>query len=262
MKNIVNKTVLITGGLSGIGLEMATKFIEEGASVIVFDYNDAAAAEVKAKLGDKFSSFKVDVSNIESVKSAVSQIGNIDILINNAGIVSGKPIDELEYSEIERTLQVNVMSLFIMVKELLPKFNENSYIVNTASAAGFFGLAKQSDYAASKFAVVGFSESIRNEFKKYNRKIRVLTVCPYYIDTGMFEGVKTKIPFLMPILKPTYVAKKIVKAVKRNRQLLIMPRFVYIAPLVKIFPTPISLAILNFFGMNSGMDEFVGRKTK
>jgi all-trans-retinol dehydrogenase (NAD+) len=106
---------------------------------------------------------------------------------------------------------------------------------------------------------VGFDEALRLELKRQKINVRTTVVCPYYIDTGMFEGVKTRFPFLLPILKPEYVVNRIIKAIRRNRRRLIMPRFVTVSYLVRILPVPVFDALISFFGINKTMDEFEGR---
>lgn len=110
-----------------------------------------------------------------------------------------------------------------------------------------------------KFAAVGFDESLRMELKRLGSPVRTTVVCPFFIDTGMFEGVKTRFAWLLPILKPGYVVRRIMRAVEGNRSRLIMPRFVLTVPVVRVLPPFLFDAVLSFFGVNRSMDEFVGR---
>lgn len=267
--------VVITGAGSGIGRLMALRIVEEGGRVAIWDINaqaaqttaDMANAQVGADPSDpKAFAFTVDVTDNDAVQQAaadtIGTLGRINVLINNAGIVSGAPFEELTERQIRRTFEVNVLSLFWTTKAFLPALKRQSRaaIVTVASAAGIVAVARQTDYAASKFAAVGFTNSLRNELKKAGSHIRTLTVCPYYIDTGMFEGVTTKFPLLLPILKEENVADKIVEAVAKGHERLIMPPFAAVAGFVTALPPKVADPICTLFGLNEGMDHFTGRR--
>ena len=267
--------VVITGAGSGIGRLMALRIVEEGGRVAIWDINgeaarttaDMANAQVGADPSDpKAIAFTVDVTDNAAVQRAAAEtieaLGRVNVLINNAGVVSGAPFEDLTEQQIRRTFAVNVLSLFWTTKAFMPalKKQQRAAIVTVASAAGIVAVARQTDYAASKFAAVGFTSSLRSELKKAGSHIRTLTVCPYYIDTGMFEGVTTKFPLLLPILKEQAVADKIVEAVAKGRERLIMPPFAAVAGFVAALPPKIADPIYGIFGLNEGMDHFTGRK--
>lgn len=267
--------VVITGAGSGIGRLMALRIVEEGGRVAIWDINgeaarttaDMANAQVGADPSDpKAIAFTVDVTDNAAVQRAAAEtieaLGRVNVLINNAGVVSGAPFEDLTEQQIRRTFAVNVLSLFWATKAFMPalKKQQRAAIVTVASAAGIVAVARQTDYAASKFAAVGFTNSLRSELKKAGSHIRTLTVCPYYIDTGMFEGVTTKFPLLLPILKEQAVADRIVEAVAKGRERLIMPPFAAVAGFVAALPPKIADPIYGIFGLNEGMDHFTGRK--
>ncbi|MGK4255720.1 SDR family oxidoreductase [Bifidobacterium pullorum] len=267
--------VVITGAGSGIGRLMALRIVEEGGRVAIWDINgeaarttaDMANAQVGADPSDpKAIAFTVDVTDNAAVQQAaadtIDALGRVNVLINNAGVVSGAPFEDLTEQQIRRTFAVNVLSLFWTTKAFMPalKKQQRAAIVTVASAAGIVAVARQTDYAASKFAAVGFTNSLRSELKKAGSHIRTLTVCPYYIDTGMFEGVTTKFPLLLPILKEQAVADRIVEAVAKGRERLIMPPFAAVAGFVAALPPKIADPIYGIFGLNEGMDHFTGRK--
>ena len=267
--------VVITGAGSGIGRLMALRIVEEGGRVAIWDINgeaarttaDMANAQVGADPSDpKAIAFTVDVTDNAAVQQAaadtIDALGRVNVLINNAGVVSGAPFEDLTEQQIRRTFAVNVLSLFWTTKAFMPalKKQQRAAIVTVASAAGIVAVARQTDYAASKFAAVGFTSSLRSELKKAGSHIRTLTVCPYYIDTGMFEGVTTKFPLLLPILKEQAVADKIVEAVAKGRERLIMPPVAAVAGFVAALPPKIADPIYGIFGLNEGMDHFTGRK--
>lgn len=261
--------VLITGAASGLGRLMALGAVARGARVSLLDRDakglDLLCAEVQARGGDA-GGFVVDLSDRAALQAVCTEVrqrrGGVDILVNNAGIVSGKTLLECSDEAIERTFQVNALAGFWTVRAFLPDMLAagKGHIVTVASAAGLAGTSRLVDYSASKFAAVGFDESLRMELKRLGSPVRTTVVCPFFIDTGMFEGVKTRFAWLLPILKPDYVVRRIMGAVEGNRARLVMPRFVMTVPVVRVLPPFLFDAVLGFFGVNRSMDEFVGRK--
>ncbi len=268
MTDFKNRNVLITGAASGIGRRVAEKAAGLGGRLILWDIDQENLDKTCADLGNKggqVSAYVCDISDRKAIHATAEKVlvehGNIDILINNAGIVSGKTILDAKDEEIIRTFDVNTLALFWMTRAFLPgMITQNSgHVVTIASAAGLMGTAKLTDYTASKYAAIGFDESLRLELRRQNISIRTTVVCPFYIDTGMFEGVKTRFSLLLPILKEDKVADKIIRAIQKNRRRLIMPLFIYSVFLCKLLPVPILDAIADFLGINKTMDEFTGR---
>jgi all-trans-retinol dehydrogenase (NAD+) len=268
MKDIDGKVVLVTGGASGIGRLMCLLFAGRKAKVIAWDINGGALNALEDEAAGKelfIRGMICDVSDKEDIYKQASKLkvkyGPVDVLINNAGVVSGVPFIQLPDDKIKRTMDVNVLALFWTCKTFLPSMIErdSGHIVTIASAAGIIGVRGLADYSASKYAAVGFDESLRMELRRLKSAIRTTVVCPFFIDTGMFAGVKTRFPLLLPILKPTYAAGKIVQAVLKNKQRLVMPRFVNLVFLLRLFP----LAFLDFMadlvGISRAMDGFTGR---
>ena len=263
-----DRNVLITGASSGIGRLLAQKIAARGAHVILWDIDEGGLHELAAGLqqpGHRASVYRVDVSDRQAVYRAAGQVlaeaGPVDVLINNAGVVSGAPVLEASDEQVERTFDVNILAHFWTVRAFLPAMVERNsgHIVTIASAGGLIGAPKLTDYCASKFAAVGFDESLRLELKRQGLDIRTTVVCPFYANTGMFEGVKTRFSWLLPILDPGYVAGRIVGAIERDRRRLIMPRFVHATPLLRILPVSWFDALIGFFGVSRSMDEFTGR---
>jgi len=269
MSAIPSAIALVTGGASGIGRLIATDLARRGAEVVLWDINQEALDTVVAELGrigDRPAhGFLCDVSKRENVYAAADEVrrtvGDVDILVNNAGIVSGRPFLDLPDGKIEATFAINTLALFWTCKAFLPAMiaRNAGHVVTIASASGLIGVAKLADYAASKWAAVGFDESLRVELRRTAPGVRTTVVCPFYIDTGMFSGVKTRFPFLLPILSPEYVARRTVDAIRRNRRRLVMPRFVTLVPAMRTLPPFLQDALADFFGVNASMDEFVGR---
>ncbi|MBI5845591.1 MAG: SDR family oxidoreductase [Deltaproteobacteria bacterium] len=267
--NLKNQVVLITGGGSGIGRLMAKNFGREGSRVVLWDINEAGlkrtAEEIKAEGGEAHS-YICDVSNNEAVYEVAAkvakEVGGVDILVNNAGIVTGKPFLKCTDEEVRRTMEVNALAHFWTIRAFLPGMIKRNHgrIVTIASSAGWVGVASLADYCASKFANVGFQEAIRQELRKDGVKgVSTTLVCPFFIDTGMFKGVKTRFNFLLPILNEDKVAANVVKAVKNDRMLLKMPPFIYTVPFFRLVPPAVMDVVAEFLGVSSSMDEFVGR---
>jgi all-trans-retinol dehydrogenase (NAD+) len=267
MSTVDKKRVLITGAASGIGRKLAVQLANGGASLVLWDIDraglDAAEAELVAA-GHAAETSVCDLTNRKDIATEAARTladgGPIDILINNAGIVSGKKLLELSDEEIERTFQVNSLALFWTVRAFLPSMLEqdSGHIVTIASAGSLAGAPKLSDYSASKFAAFGFDESLRLELRQQKSSIKTTIVCPFYIDTGMFDGVKTRFSWLLPILKPDYVVSRIVKAIERDRRRLVMPWFIYTGWLIRLLPVAWYDVLMNFFGITRSMDEFRG----
>jgi all-trans-retinol dehydrogenase (NAD+) len=269
MKKVKDKLVLVTGGASGIGRRMAFDFARRGARVAVWDLNGAAleALETEARKEGLFIRGMVcDVSDRAAVyaraEALTGELGPPDILVNNAGVVSGKPLLETPDEKILLTINVNVLSLFWTVKAFLPSMlaRNTGHIVTIASAAGLIGVRGLADYSASKFAAFGFDESLRMELRRRGNGIRTTVVCPFFIDTGMFLGVRTRFPLLLPLLDPARTARRIVRAVLRNRRRLIMPPFIYALYLLRLTPVFFLDAMADFFGISHSMDDFKGRE--
>lgn len=269
MTEIARKNILITGGACGIGRQMALRFAREGGNVVVWDIHEGnlqkALKDIQSATGREAKGYVCDVSDREQVYSLAErvreEVGPIDILVNNAGVVSGQPLLDLPDEKIEQTFKVNVLALFWVTKAFLPYMVERNagHVVTIASSAGFVGVSKLTDYSSSKFAAVGFDESLRNELRRVGADVRTTVVCPYFIDTGMFHGAKTKFSFLLPILKEADVAEAVAKAVRGNRARLMMPPMVYLVPPLRLLPIKVFDALGDFLGVNVSMDEFVGR---
>jgi all-trans-retinol dehydrogenase (NAD+) len=271
MKSVKGKNVLVTGGASGIGRMVGLDFAQRGARFLVWDINREAVGELE-ELGRERGLFirgmVCDISDRNDVyrqaEALLAEFGPVDILVNNAGVVSGKTLLNTTDEKIIRTMDINTLSLFWTAKAFLPSMLERNQgcLVTISSAAGLIGVPGLADYCASKFAAFGFDEALRMELGRLKSGVRTTVICPFYIDTGMFEGVKTKFPLLLPILKKEYAAKRIVRAILSGRRRLVMPPFVYLVFLLRLFPTAVLDWAAWFFGINHSMDEFRGRGGK
>ncbi len=255
-------TTLVTGGGSGLGRRLCRQAATRGARVIVWDLDGAAAAqtvELITAAGGSACHQQVDVTDAAAVAAAAEDAGPVDVLVNCAGVVTGKPLLEASDDQIRRTFNVNVLGLYWTTRAFLPGMlaRDSGTIVTIASAAGLVGVARQTDYSASKWAAIGFTESLRAELR--GTGVSTLVVAPYYIDTGMFAGVRTRFPLLLPILREADVARKVLDAVQTGRKQLMLPPLVRVLPVLRVLPVAAFDALLDLFGINRSMDHFVGR---
>ena len=262
-----DNSVLITGGASGIGKIMARLLLEHGAKVIIWDIDESKTADVISEFSalGVIVGFTVDISNKKQIKDTAKKVkqtfGGIDILINNAGIIIGDYFHQHNTSNILKTMDVNAIAPMVITSEFLQEMlaKNSGHICNIASSGGLISNPKMAVYAASKWALIGWSDSLRLEMKQLKKNIIVTTILPYYISTGMFEGVRSKIP----ILNPETTALKIIKAIEKNKKMVTIPGYIYRF-------TRFAQAILPFnmfdwfagsvLGIYSTMEHFTGRK--
>lgn len=266
----MNSSVLITGGASGIGRIMGRMALERGASrLIIWDINPQNIALTISELSriGKVNGYVVDVSRNEMVVEAFNKVkaecGEVDILINCAGIVtSNKTFDKMTSDEIVRTMNINTIAPMFVARAMLPGMiaRNKGHICTIASAGGMLSNPKMSVYAASKWGAIGWSDSVRIELQEMKSDVHVTTVAPYYINTGMFDGVKSRI---IPILKPEYVARKVLNAIERNVSFKGIPfGFHFIRFWQAILPTRVFDWLFgDLFGIYHTMDDFTGRKS-
>jgi len=272
MQNVAGKKVLITGAAMGMGRIYAQLAAREGAAaIILWDINQAelekTGAELKAA-GGKVHTYVVDVSKLEAITAAAAQvrseIGDPDILFNNAGIVRGKYFWEHDpLKDIALTMSINAMAPMYIAREFLPAMiarrDSEQRVVNIASAAGLISNPRMSVYCASKWSCTGWSDSLRLELEQAGHPhVRVTTVNPTYISTGMFEGARTML--FTPILTPQYVTDRVWAAMKVGRPRLIMPWTVYCSSALRgLLPVRVfDWVARHIFGVYKTMDGFTG----
>ncbi|SDH97747.1 3-oxoacyl-[acyl-carrier protein] reductase [Flavobacterium omnivorum] len=228
MNDLKNKNALITGAGKGIGKAVAIALAKEGVNVILVARTqsdlDQVAQEVNA-LGVKSLTLIADVANINSVNTAVdkalSEFKTIDILINNAGIAAFGKFLELEPEAWERIIQVNLMGTYYATRAVLPNMIERQTgdIINISSTAGLSGNALTSAYSASKFAVLGLTESLMQEVRKYN--IRVTALTPSTVATDMAKELKLTDGNPDKVMQAEDMAELIIAQLKLNRRVFI-----------------------------------------
>lgn len=197
-----SKVAIITGGASGIGFAAARKFKEQGAIVIIADYNDTLANTVASNL--HVDAYKLDVRNRTSceqlVKFVLEKYGKIDVLVNNAGITKDKMLHKMTEQDFDDVLDVNCKGVFNMTQAVVPFMREAGYgkIINTASIVGVNGNVGQTNYAASKAAVIGMTKTWAKELGK--KGINVNAVAPGFIETDMVKTIPAEQLMMMKMI--------------------------------------------------------------
>ncbi|MGZ9734065.1 3-ketoacyl-ACP reductase [Flavobacterium sp. GNP002] len=228
MTDLKNKNALITGAGKGIGKAIALALAKEGVNIILVartqEEIDSVAAKVRS-LRVKAVAITADVADINSVNSAVekalAEFGTIDILINNAGIAAFGKFLELEPTDWERIIQVNLMGTYYVTRAVLPNMIERQTgdIINISSTAGLSGNALTSAYSASKFAVLGLTESLMQEVRKHN--IRVTALTPSTVATDMAKELNLTDGNPDKVMQAEDMAELIIAQLKLNRRVFI-----------------------------------------
>lgn len=270
MSRIKGANVLVTGGANGIGKLMGESCLLEGAAhLVIWDINDAnlknTIVEFSKKGFKNVTPYLVDVSDIDDIEKTATKVlldvGNIDILFNNAGIVAGsKRFWEHTRNDIEKTMAINSNGVMHVARVFLPDMLKqgHGHVVNIASIAGIITNVNMAVYVASKWACIGFSESLRLELEQEKGEFHVTTVTPSYIDTGMFKGVSA--PLLFPLVKPEEMVKQIIDGVKKDKVFVRAPDMVNVVPFLKgVLPTRAFDFVANILGVTKSMDTFKGR---
>lgn len=228
MESLKGKIALITGAGKGIGRAVAIALANEGVNVGLIARTEkdlqSVAAEVK-ELGVKASIATADVSDINSVNIAVQKIqkelGNIDILINNAGTAAFGKFLELEPSEWENQIKVNLFGVYYTTRAVLPQMIERKTgdIINISSTAGLKGNAVTSAYSASKFAVMGLTDSLMLEVRKHN--IRVTALTPSTVVTDLAKSANLINNNEDKLIHPEDFAELMIAHLKLNRRVFV-----------------------------------------
>lgn len=241
MRDFSEKTAYIVGGSSGIGLSIASALSRKGAHVVIFarrkDRLDSCLPQIEScavSESQRFSCIQVAVSDKDEVEAimsrAVSEFGTPQVLINCVGRARPLYFEDVTYEQFDETMKTSLYGAWNTISALLPHMKERGgYIVNVSSMAGLIGVFGYTDYSASKFALIGFSEAIRSELKRYGIIVSVL--CPPDTDTpGLQEENRTKPPETKAIaaraklMQPDEVARALIKGMERGK-FVIIPGF-------------------------------------
>ncbi|MCE5211724.1 MAG: SDR family oxidoreductase [Deltaproteobacteria bacterium] len=234
-----DKLAFITGGSSGIGLATANLLASQGCNLVLFARGqkmlDEACKMIKRTMDNSSQSVNtvsIDVANNDDVqrkiKAAVKEFGVPDILINSAGIGTGDYFENISYEQFDRLMKINVYGTRNIVSAILPflKQKGGGHIVNISSVAGLIGMFGYSLYCTSKYAIVGFSECLRSELKRFN--IAVTLVCPPEVKTPFIEEEAKTLPpearvvkNLAGLMTPEQAARAIVRGIKKKKFLVV-----------------------------------------
>lgn len=266
MSSLKLKRVLITGAAHGVGRAMAERFAQAGAEVVLTDINAEnleATREALRSAGHRCRAYTLDVTDDQAIRDVRDRLraeaGTVDVLVNNAGVVFGGPFREISMERHRATYRINVEGLVSMTHAFWDDVISapGGHFVFIASASGFVGLPNGATYASSKWAVIGFAESIRAELKLQGLSTKVTTVCPTYIATGMFEGAEP--PKTTRFLTPDEIAAKVVEGVENDQVWVREPWIVKLTPFLKhCLPTGVSDYLSDAFGASSSMTSWKG----
>jgi len=280
-KPIDNDTVLITGAGQGIGRQLALQLVADHGvkRIVCWDINqkscDDTASEVRALMRAKHGcascwSLQCDVSDREQVRKAAeitrSQCGRVTMLINNAGILPARPFLEFSSGEtIRKIFEVNTYSQFWTIFEFLPDMLVNGgHIVSMCSIAGVASATYMVPYSASKHAIRGLMKGLDLELRETrgaSHPVKLTTVYPFTVNTGLAHNPTTRFPSIYPIIQPEYCARAVIDAVRRDQEEVYVPRIVGITfKLLDFFPKRAQNAMIDFSECRVGISPDAASK--
>ncbi|XP_062964551.1 estradiol 17-beta-dehydrogenase 11 [Cynocephalus volans] len=267
-KSVTGEIVLITGAGHGIGRLTAYEFAKLKCKLVLWDINKHGIEETAAecrKLGAKAHTFVVDCSNREdiysSAKKVKKEIGDVSILVNNAGVVYASDLFATQDPQIEKTFEVNVLAHFWTTKAFLPAMMENNHghIVTVASAAGHTVVPFLLAYCSSKFAAVGFHRALTEELAALKRTgVKTTCLCPNFINTGFIKNPSTS---LGPTLEPEQVVSRLMTGILTEQKMIFVPSSVAVLTVLERILPERFLVVLKR-KINIRFDAVIGYKTK
>jgi short-subunit dehydrogenase len=268
MRTLAGKRVLVTGGASGIGRAIAERLAKEGAELLLVDVNATAlttAAEALARGGARVHAYPLDITDVSRIVGLRDEVhrdgGPVDVLVNNAGLVFGGAFLDVPVERHLTTYRVNTLGLVAMTHAFLPDLltRPDAHVVNVASASSYVGLPYGATYASSKWAVLGFTESLALELEvQGHRHVHVTAICPSFVATGLFEGVTA--PRTTKLLRPERIADLTVRAMLANRRVVRTPFLAWMTPFLRgVLPYPVFARVARVFGVNTSMLHWRGR---
>jgi NAD(P)-dependent dehydrogenase (short-subunit alcohol dehydrogenase family) len=259
MSALAGKVVLITGGARGIGLAIAESAAHRGARVAVADIDASAAIGTATRLGGECRGYGLDVTDAPGFDELLSRVetemGPLEVLVNNAGIAEASArVGEQPRAMVERIVEVNLNGVIngtlSALQLMVPR--GHGQIVNIASQAGRISTPALAAYTASKFGVVGFTDTVRFEYR--GSGICISCVMPGPVDTGMMAGTR-QVP-LIRLVKPAEVAEETIEAVERRREDVFVPRSSgYLVRLAGVLPPRAREAVVRLFGLHRVYSE-------
>ncbi len=266
-QDVRGKVVLVTGGSRGMGRLLAERFAADGARVVLWARTEA---DLEKTVEDfrrnewEAHAYAVDVSDPLQVRTAAArvreEVGPVDVLVNNAGVVSGGAFLEVPAETHRRTMDINFNASMWTTHAFLPEMMERNrgHVINMASAAGLAYTPHMTSYCASKAALIHFTDALRLEVKRTGKRgVKFTIVCPAYIRTGMFDGVRS--PFWLPWLDPGKLADRIYRGYHREKDMICEPFVPKLMPLFRAFTSRRALDFFqSIFGLSRSMEGWTG----
>ncbi|KFO22522.1 17-beta-hydroxysteroid dehydrogenase 13 [Fukomys damarensis] len=239
-KSVAGEIVLITGAGHGIGRLTAYEFAKRKSRLVLWDINKQGVEETAGecrKLGATVHAYKVDCSNREEIYSSVTQVkkevGDISILVNNAGAIYPAKLLSTKDEEISKTFEVNILGHFWITKALLPSMMKRDYghIVTVASVCGHGVIPYLIPYCSSKFAAVGFHRALTVELEALGKTgIKTSCLCPVFVNTGVTKNPSTR---LWPVLETDEVVRSLIDGILTNKKMIFVPSYLNISLLLE-----------------------------
>lgn len=267
-KSVAGEIVLITGAGHGIGRLTAYEFAKRKSRLVLWDINKQGVEETAAqcrKLGVTVHAFVVDCSNREEIYSSISQVkkevGDITIVVNNAGAIYPADLLSTKDEEITKTFEVNILGHFWITKALLPSMmkRNHGHIVTVASVCGHGVIPYLIPYCSSKFAAVGFHRALTSELETLGKTgIKTSCLCPVFVNTGFTKNPSMR---LWPVLETDVVARSLIDGVLTNKKMIFVPSYINISLILeKFLPERVLAAISRI--QNIQFEAVVGHKMK
>ncbi|MDD5748247.1 MAG: SDR family oxidoreductase [Actinomycetota bacterium] len=266
-KDVRGKVYLVTGGALGMGKEVAKLFAQDGAKIVLWDINEEALKKTKDEISALGTDVFTDVVNVvdrqavyEAASKVKREVGMVDILHNNAGVVKGGYFLDVEDEWLFRTMDVNFNAYMWTTKAFLPDMvkRNQGHIINVASAAGLTYVPLLATYCASKAAVINFTDALRLEMKKLKKTgVKFTIICPSYVSTGMFAGVKA--PPVTPWLTPEKMSQKIYEGFHLDKKIVSEPFPVKFTSFLRGITTRSGWDFISeATGANKSMNQWIG----
>ncbi|RYC62463.1 hypothetical protein CHU98_g3732 [Xylaria longipes] len=260
--DLSEEVIVITGGSSGLGLLVAEVYGMRGATVAVLDISPPESSEARG-----ITHYQCDVTDRAQIARVAADIerdvGVPELLINNAAVVIGKKLLDMDADEVDRSLKTNLLSHFYTVKTFLPGMINNETggtIVTVSSVIGHLGAIRLSDYAAAKAGVTALHKSLAAELQEYP-EIKTILVTPGQLSTPLFNGVRTPNSFIAPVVEPIEIAKEIIKAIDLGlSDHISMPLYARWVDWYNVLPVGLQKITRRLSGIDQSMQTFVGRK--
>lgn len=264
-KSLNGHLALVTGTGHGIGKELAVQLAKHGVRVVCCDINEESnkkTVEGITALGGKAWAYTLDVADQVKVTTVMqkiqTEVGDVDLLINNAGIMICKPIMKHSPDEIKKTFDVNVLAQFWVIRAWLRTFMSRGtgHIVSVSSIVSFMGTPNLVPYTSSKYAVRGLMDGLKEELRHSRRypNIKFTTVFPFIVNTGLVKNPVIRFPSLTPISSPTDAATAIIDAIQREETYVSVPSKDYIlCKLASILPLEVQELCVDY--IDTRVDE-------